>query len=229
MLGGLLAEHLALPTHERQETTDAPQSAAKVVGDHTIDLPPNRLGLGAAGPADLGSPASAQDQPSALRVGRAHGESHGDRQPVVATGADHEVGGGGPEPVREDRPALGRQPGLERSALHGPDVGAQQLRERRRRLLHGPRGVDAGQRHRQRVDIDGATHAGSDGVGDDSACSIGSTGSVNQKVDPSPSTESTQILPPCWAMVRAQMASPRPVPVSSRGPSRRNSSKIRTW
>src|SRR5215210_5468445 len=37
-------------------------------------------------------------------------------------------------------------------------------------------------------------------------------GSVNENVDPFPSTDSTQILPPCISIMRFAIANPKPVP-----------------
>ncbi len=44
------------------------------------------------------------------------------------------------------------------------------------------------------------------------ACRSTRTGSVNEKVDPWPTCDSTQILPPCISTMRFEIASPRPVP-----------------
>ena len=38
------------------------------------------------------------------------------------------------------------------------------------------------------------------------------TGSMKEKVEPLPTTESTQMRPPCISMMRFDMASPKPVP-----------------
>jgi hypothetical protein len=43
-------------------------------------------------------------------------------------------------------------------------------------------------------------------------CCSTTTGSVNVNVEPCPSCDSTQILPPCISMMRLEMASPKPVP-----------------
>src|SRR5262249_51651652 len=45
-----------------------------------------------------------------------------------------------------------------------------------------------------------------------STCRSTMTGSVNAKVEPCPSCDSTQIRPPCISMIRFEMASPKPVP-----------------
>src|SRR5262249_16740041 len=45
-----------------------------------------------------------------------------------------------------------------------------------------------------------------------SPCRSTMTGSVNEKVEPWPGCDSTQILPPCISMMRFDMASPKPVP-----------------
>src|SRR5262249_54837634 len=45
-----------------------------------------------------------------------------------------------------------------------------------------------------------------------STCRSTITGSVNANVAPSPTCDSTQILPPCISMMRFDMASPKPVP-----------------
>ena len=44
------------------------------------------------------------------------------------------------------------------------------------------------------------------------ACCFAETGSVKQNVEPFPTTDSTQIVPPCISIIRFEMASPRPVP-----------------
>src|SRR6478672_7375861 len=44
------------------------------------------------------------------------------------------------------------------------------------------------------------------------ACCSTETGSVNENVEPCPTTDSTQIFPPCISIIRFEMASPRPVP-----------------
>src|SRR6516165_4739498 len=45
-----------------------------------------------------------------------------------------------------------------------------------------------------------------------STCRSTITGSVNVKVEPWPSCDSTQIRPPCISIMRFDMASPKPVP-----------------
>src|SRR5437762_13022092 len=45
-----------------------------------------------------------------------------------------------------------------------------------------------------------------------STCRSTITGSVNAKVEPWPSCDSTQIRPPCISMMRFDIASPKPVP-----------------
>src|SRR3974377_171334 len=47
---------------------------------------------------------------------------------------------------------------------------------------------------------------------DASTCRSTTTGSVNANVEPWPSCDSTQILPPCISLMRLDIASPRPVP-----------------
>ena len=42
------------------------------------------------------------------------------------------------------------------------------------------------------------------------------TGSVNEKVDPSPGRDSTQMRPPCSSTMRLEIVSPSPVPPFSR-------------
>ena len=51
----------------------------------------------------------------------------------------------------------------------------------------------------------------------------------NRNVEPLPSSDSTQILPPCRSMMRLQIASPIPVPGSSRPCRRLKIPKIRSW
>src|SRR6476646_7499391 len=46
----------------------------------------------------------------------------------------------------------------------------------------------------------------------DSACDCTLTGSVTKKVEPCPSRDSIQILPPCISTIRFDMARPSPVP-----------------
>src|SRR5262249_49214775 len=58
------------------------------------------------------------------------------------------------------------------------------------------------------------------------------TGSVNRKVEPRPSADSTQIRPPCISTMRFAIARPRPVPPFFRAVELSacwNSSKILTW
>jgi hypothetical protein len=43
-------------------------------------------------------------------------------------------------------------------------------------------------------------------------CCSTRTGSVKENVEPLPTTESTQILPPCISIMRLEIASPKPVP-----------------
>jgi hypothetical protein len=43
-------------------------------------------------------------------------------------------------------------------------------------------------------------------------CCSTTTGSVNVNVEPRPTCDSTQILPPCISMMRFDMARPKPVP-----------------
>ena len=45
-----------------------------------------------------------------------------------------------------------------------------------------------------------------------STCCSRTTGSVKVNVEPWPTCDSTQILPPCISMMRLDMASPKPVP-----------------
>src|SRR5271166_4783434 len=45
-----------------------------------------------------------------------------------------------------------------------------------------------------------------------STCRSTTTGSVKANVEPWPTCDSTQILPPCISMMRFDMASPKPVP-----------------
>src|SRR5215469_5844753 len=45
-----------------------------------------------------------------------------------------------------------------------------------------------------------------------STCRSTTTGSVKVNVEPSPSCDSTQILPPCISMMRFDIARPKPVP-----------------
>jgi hypothetical protein len=46
----------------------------------------------------------------------------------------------------------------------------------------------------------------------DLACSSTETGSLKENVEPCPTTDSTQIFPPCISMIRFEIASPSPVP-----------------
>ena len=52
---------------------------------------------------------------------------------------------------------------------------------------------------------------------------------VNIKVDPDPSSERTQIVPPKPSMILLQTARPSPLPGTSRLPRRLNGMNIRTW
>ncbi len=45
-----------------------------------------------------------------------------------------------------------------------------------------------------------------------STCRSTRTGSLKENVEPWPTCDSTQILPPCISMMRLDMASPKPVP-----------------
>ena len=58
--------------------------------------------------------------------------------------------------------------------------------------------------------LSAATSAGY--FGSELTCCSTTTGSVSENVEPWPSWDSTQILPPCISTMRFDMASPKPVP-----------------
>src|SRR5262249_38457540 len=67
---------------------------------------------------------------------------------------------------------------------------------------------------------------------DSGSCASTRTGTVNRNVEPDPTVDSTQIRPPCSAMIRRAIERPRPVPPFLRVLELSacwNSSKMRCW